>query len=694
MSTPNPIVSRLQQQKSRISSMLSPGRKHVRMGAAAPEFSPVASDFAGRKFLLAAQKMRVLDSRRMGLQKPELRNSLAGEIEDRFANVSDLLHLTPRQAGEKSIWSDVNLVFPGGPMAERSHAPEEPGTMRQGSIIQKFSVLPKPGQSLESFKEQAQRLPSTRKTTRDVPKPARLDPKDRLFSRVQEITPASLEQKARSGQGDGSDSASSQPTPADSIQRKIDPDSQARSAPAIEKPVQVIPTETAPAARPVPDAPAKEPELKQSKQEQPQVDAPAKTDVTPAQPQSLRAVPAAGKDLPAGEPQKSKAETKLLLALPVPTDREKERIDRAVALPVVKKKSPAAGLQRLPHAKPAAAASQQMNRSRPANPLPPSQPASQAAQTIQRESEPALPDAISRSEFKKDAPGESEITGVYQTIPRDTDNTRLEATGLIGSEKPSMQDQPLRKVILYRQNATEAVKSLKKPADLGMHQSKPLVNIPLQPILSVGKYRSGANPPVPASTPTFAPRPSDQFTPPILPPSANKPISVGKMSVDSLEGTYQTSFQPGRFDAAVQNVNTQAEPVKMELAKTASTIRLSSSPNLQFSSTTSGIGLPEIAKMEPPKTQANQAMPLVGTAASPVTASSPAGAAGKAGSQNVVQRLWEEHSSPGPKQGGGSQNGQQSASGEGEMTQLAESILPYVKRLLEIEAERSGSRFR
>jgi hypothetical protein len=55
--------------------------------------------------------------------------------------------------------------------------------------------------------------------------------------------------------------------------------------------------------------------------------------------------------------------------------------------------------------------------------------------------------------------------------------------------------------------------------------------------------------------------------------------------------------------------------------------------------------------------------------------------------QNVVQRVWEEH--------GEVQHGQAPSSkpGSPDGNALAEKILPFVKRLLEIESERTGGRF-
>jgi hypothetical protein len=60
---------------------------------------------------------------------------------------------------------------------------------------------------------------------------------------------------------------------------------------------------------------------------------------------------------------------------------------------------------------------------------------------------------------------------------------------------------------------------------------------------------------------------------------------------------------------------------------------------------------------------------------------------------NTVQRLWDEHSPPASAPGGGSNaSNRESSAGESalDLDQLAEDVLPIVKRLIEIESERSS----
>jgi len=175
MTSSNPLLAHLQQTSSRISSMLTLGRQLNQAGSTAG-FSPVAAGFGGRKFQLAAQKMRFLAVEKLGNILPERLPQFGSEIQTKFAHTDDLLHISRIPEGRAATWSNVDMIFPQTISSAQPQGPEEPGTLRQGSIIPKFNTFPKPGQSAESFKEQIKRNPAVRKTERQVRACKRITP--------------------------------------------------------------------------------------------------------------------------------------------------------------------------------------------------------------------------------------------------------------------------------------------------------------------------------------------------------------------------------------------------------------------------------------------------------------------------------------------------------------------------------------
>ena len=198
MASGNQVVSRLKQQRSRIQGMLSPGRKNVPGGDINVPLSPVASDFAGRKFQIAAKKMRILGEDRTRSFLPRMEMTLGADIASKFKDVEKNFHVNSQTMRDSSIWSEVETIFPGGGQPTSSTMRPDPGHMlQQGSVIQKYSTVPKPGQSLESFRQQIESQPRVASPSVTRNKKAAISPGDRLFSKVQEITAG---QKS-SGQG-------------------------------------------------------------------------------------------------------------------------------------------------------------------------------------------------------------------------------------------------------------------------------------------------------------------------------------------------------------------------------------------------------------------------------------------------------------------------------------------------------------
>jgi hypothetical protein len=80
---------------------------------------------------------------------------------------------------------------------------------------------------------------------------------------------------------------------------------------------------------------------------------------------------------------------------------------------------------------------------------------------------------------------------------------------------------------------------------------------------------------------------------------------------------------------------------------------------------------------------------------SPAASAAPAAASSAA--SNVVQRLWEGHSPPASQSGGSTGSAVESSAESGaglDLDTLAEQVFPIVKRLIEIESERSSGYLR
>ena len=184
MTNQNQIVNRLQQRERQINGMLTPGLDANRSDQAGGSMSSIFTRFGGGKFKLAAKKMQFLDTNKLGRQHPETIERFSKDIPERFKGVNKLLHFSPSEEKDSGLWTKIERPLPNQGMAQFD-APAQPGELRRGSVIQSLPMFPKPGQSIESFKEQARSLPKI--PTKTIPRKPSLDPTSRLYSRVQEI---------------------------------------------------------------------------------------------------------------------------------------------------------------------------------------------------------------------------------------------------------------------------------------------------------------------------------------------------------------------------------------------------------------------------------------------------------------------------------------------------------------------------
>lgn len=189
MASGNQLVSRITQQRRNTQGMLSPGRKNGPGRINAP-LSPVAADFAGRKFQLAAKKMRILGEDRVRSLLPRTEMTLSADVANKFKDIERIIHINPKTIRDGSIWSEVEATLAGGGQPVQQPSSPDAGMLQQGSVIQKFSTVPKQGQSLESFRQQIESRPRSTRPTVARKKKKVVSPGDRMFSKVQEITPA------------------------------------------------------------------------------------------------------------------------------------------------------------------------------------------------------------------------------------------------------------------------------------------------------------------------------------------------------------------------------------------------------------------------------------------------------------------------------------------------------------------------
>ena len=675
---PNLLTNHLHQQRDRIAGMLMPGAKTA---PGQRPLSPVLPGFGGQKFRLAARKMRALDPAQLGNLRPEkILQPLIGPVNE----ARNLLHLKPAAEENASTpWSQVETVFPSA--AAEPEPPSGAGELRQGSIIPRMALFPKPGQSLESFKEQVQQRAKVPPSSAEPQKP-QISPKSRLFSRVQEIaTPKTPEEP-------------SVDLPAEeTIQRQ--PDFKRGPAPELpKKPVDVEkPTQ---AAEPLSlFAPLVEPKN-------------ARVDETPSQPPAPQPEAAPKTAVPATRDET----TPLARAIPVQTQKsvhpasrdETAPLPRAIlvqtqksahpastdetaplpsAIPVQTQK-PVPPERTLPHVAPI--------RKQPPVAVPPTTPAQaqkpavQAKPTGQKATPPSKPkitpnvkapqtpasqptpvDATPAPRAAPDLPTPMEEPPELElfTSPALPEATKpAPETGPVTVSEPETTpsgEMPLRKQATYHRQTPARLKAL-TPQHVKPRIVAPVLARLEKPLIPPQKYHPAA-PAVVARQPDERPL-SDFSRPAPTQEALEKPRPA--MTPQAQRAEPEGSAQPASTSST--------GPVPMALAYP-----------------------PRQAEQVPPTPPPPPAVPTVTTPVetAPQKFTPPAVESRPASVQNVVQRKWPENEG-GPSSGdsGGGQAAEQSGAGQAQpgfdLAQLAEDVFPYVKRLIEIESDRVSSRFR
>ena len=678
MPSTNLVISRLQNQRSRIQGMLSPGKKQRQSGGSlhAP-LSPVASDFAGRKFQLAARKMRTLDAGNLGQTLSGGLTSLSTDIQSKFADIQKIIHINPGTSRQDNIWSSVETPLPDGQPA-RHETPSEPGVMRAGSIIQKMNMVPKPGQSLESFKDQVQTQPRTKKTPVDK-KPV-IDQNTRRFSQVQEVTPgqkqAFPEIPAVPVKSDDpqtplvQEKETSETQPPPTRAKKFPETTTVQSQPdtsvsVTEKPV-VTPSAEAqlskPSATPVKqDLPPEMPLRAQPRSSQPvaREEQQTLTKTPPVEPLIVRSdddEPQADNTLPKRQtdqppqPPLPVQEKELLKALPVvkkppvqdelkkalPVKKEQKQPQKPVARPTLKSRTDAP----LASAPPVIQRQQDVDLS-PSVPMQlPTEIESPVAAPVRPVPQPRVDDDLT-----------TPVLPARETVqtPKPADQ-KLPAQPAPSQAEPGKTEMPLRQNIVYRQNAARAIRSI-APDQMKPVTLPPLIHREDTKLFARPKYS-------PASTQGTQPEFSPKKDPSLL-PGRDRPPSPFRLP-DVLPMDLPHSLAPQA--PAPENLSPIQMPLVSQVASPA----------------------PFVAASKP-----ESALPPVQTSLEKLSRRT----TGVAKTNNTIQRNWEGHS--GSSQNASEKSGEsQDRSESTDLETLAENVFPYVKRILEIEAERSSGKLR
>ena len=709
----NPIATRVQAHTKQARSMLTPGLRASAPEAQGSRLPAIFTHFSVGKAKEAAQKMRFLDHRRMGKMQAETSKAFSESIPQKFDEVQTLLHINPRVSREATIWSELDKPLPSTQSSAAYEEPPKPGEMRAGTVLQKFSVVPKDGQSIASFKQQTRGLSKPKSAQRAAP-PRPVTKDTRLFSRVQEIS-------AAQPQADQTERPPEKPATVtrDTLQRQVDP----VSAPAR----QVAPS--TPVAPPSSALSTAQTEPARSKPEQPKVSA----EPAPKAERLVAPPPVETSALPSALPLKKIAKAKtapeqkqLEPTQPLPAAKADAAPSSVQVPPVLKKavereapvSSPAKAQPQLKKAverkMPVLSQAKALPASKPAvgKPVvstiqrkvdsPTAPPAKAPARAVQQPKAPDAPDApdvalpiakaqpqVKQAEAetspvpKATAPAPQQESPLPQTaLPREKENTApVLAPAQMQAEMSPAVEMPLRRKLQARRAAPEAIKAL-RPDVLKPTQTKPLLAPPQAPLIARQKYTRTSEPETAAeaaqqqvlqtrSTVSNAPTASAEMPPEF---AAFENMSRG-------DRPRSAPFAPLVASPSQPSTSSARQPLALALAKTPRAVQ----PAPQ---TPERAALPQELRATLEPTRASEVQRPLEQAALPER-SSPKGQGltenVSVSSQKVVQRMQDEVTSDtAPTPAAPAMN----------LTQLAEDVLPYVKRILEIESERTPGSLR
>ena len=670
MTSTNPVISRLQNQHSRTQGMLSPGKKQRQPGGLlhAP-LTSVAADFAGRKFQLAAQKMRTLDAGKLRQTLSSGLTSLSTEIQSKFADIQKIIHINPGASREDTIWSSVETPFPDSqPFPARQETSDEPGVMRSGSIIQKMNMIPKPGQSLSSFKNQVQKQPRITKTL--IEKKPVIGQNVRRFSQVQEVitgqkqtlpeipaipvntdetqTPA-IQAKETPGtatiqsQPDTSVSGTEKPVITSRVEAPLSKPFESPKSPVIhnlppEMPLREKPRSSEPVIRAEQHNPV-EIQSTESKNVQPakrsheeailpksQTEQPPQAQLPVQEKEILRALPVV---------KKPPVQEELKKALPVKKEQEQPKIPVARAVIKSRKDAPVSSIRPIIQRQPEADVS----------------PSAPVRAVIQQPMDTELPIAtpvrpVTQQPTDADLPPVAHFLSTQQQSQTTDPSVKFPAPPAPAETDAGRPEMPLRQNIGYRQHASRAVRAI-NPDQMIPVSPPSLIHREETPLLTRFKH-------FPATTQGSRP----EFS------TKNDPLPLQKQDHPGSASMASAALPMNLPSRQVSQIPTRQNfsPIPMPLTPPTPVV---AAPKVK----------PAISPVQPQVSQAPRTSSAV-----PKT-------------NNTIQRAWEGHTGPSQntsEESEGSNNRAEST----DLQALAENVFPYVKRILEIESERSSGKLR
>lgn len=680
MAETTPLFQRLQMHRANTRRMLAPGLRDA--GS-----RPLAGlgEFGGLKYGPILRAMRALNPQRLGSLRPGAVNNIGRQIPEKFANPAALLRIRTA-ASQPSIWSEVEQVFPGT-ATESVHetVAAEPGTMRRGTVIQKMSITPQPGQSIAAFKSQVESRGLTRPTTpaRKPPKPG--DPGVRRFSRIEEIrdtkppestsgdsappAPPAAPPTVQRQPEDAEPPRSSVPSPAESASGPLSPPpsklQRATPPQAQSTPVDGQPSSSAPPV--VPERPLRAllsrqvPSRPVAPRAAPRPPAARTGPILPSALPGEGPAPISAQRPDAPAPSPGQQQTPTSPSLPAPA------VPPIVPMDVAQSQALRQPRPRLQVARPAPPVAQDAEK--PAARLPLAHPAAPATviqrQTDQQQSAageqiPPAPPALT-------SPVGAPPTAVLSGPPAQRDDR-------------SPQSTPLVMHLAQRRAAPQAVRFVHP------ERVKSGLGQPARPLMTP---RAGqtlvARPVAPEALPDSmpsAPQPADMA-------ARLRQPAPGQPSLPTLSAAVAPLMTPPQrgiraATAAPVDMPVARAPLAQPPSSVSASSPVSAAPALP-AALASFLPSPPVSSTPPPPVTLPERAPEPAQLLKPPAVTQGAG--------NVVQRVWEEHqegtggSRGGASRGNGSESGQNDQSLD--LDKLAEDVFPLVKRLIDIESERA-----
>jgi hypothetical protein len=706
-----PLIQRLQLHQGKTRRMLTPVKKDP-TGQHHP-FTAGLNAWGTQKYSQIVENMRFLREERLGNFSPQKINRIGIEIPSKFADPVSLLHLKPANAQSNSIWSEVEQALPAGePAAPDAKIPrQETGVMRAGTVIQRMPTVPRPGQSIESFKEQIQARATTKPKApvRIPPRPN--DPSIRRYARIEEIPPkptvAYAEESSNSDSPPEMESAPNdtihrQPEP--SVDMPFIPEHSAPQPKTTPKPLAQSPkpparvSETSPRPKPPTDATEDEaPPLSRDPEPSGNEDQAAATPTKPEKQIPPKSEPAAKLEKPAQTPipqppppatkppqtpPPQASDTDEIAALPRLSFSQRKAIAPETPSPQRKAIAPETpSPQKMPpHEKVLPRARPRPRRVEPAAEAP-DQALPQAKATPRPQPQLANRLSVARAEPRKPTAVQPKISGlIAPVLQRQPDSTGTTPPPQPGSkqtaEMPTSPQQVLKTTVSDDSLPTQPTEPFEQASQAApAHLDMPVI-----------KYRREAPGQVrilkaESIKPVFQ---AEVFMPsqPLIQRSSesSRPETKSKMPQvgENFPGSRTQAALPVRPDALPQGAPQPAqETILMPVAHLPQ-------PALAMTS-----------QSATPPQQSPVFEPAPPPASLPETTPAPI----KTTAKNVVQRLWDDHSPPASAQGQGSRSNtasdESSQTGSGlDLDKIAEEVLPIVKRLIEIESERSAGYLR